>query len=71
MCHELVVMYGFVIREIAPRLSLQIVRASVIGNPSSVNKFRNQRASVPACDKATYSASVDDRDGYSLALRFP
>ncbi len=37
-----------------PRLSLWTVRGSACGNP------RYHRASDPACDKATYSASAVD-----------
>ena len=58
ICHELVVIYGFVVRAITPRLLLWIVRASVIGDLSSINKFQNQCASVPAYAKATVTNYV-------------
>ncbi len=61
MCLDRLWNCGFRAIDTAPILSPHITVASLCGNPSSSHRFLNQQASLPALDKATYSASVVDR----------
>ena len=61
MCQLLGDRYGFFAIEIAPRLSLLIGNGDCMGMFSSVCRLWSHRASVPACARATYSASVVDK----------
>src|SRR6267154_3840877 len=61
MCRDFCVIKGFSDIDFAPRLSHLILIGEVIGSPSSEYRFRNQRISVPAWARATYSASVEDK----------
>jgi len=54
MCCVVCEMYGLLAVEIALRLSHLIGKGVAKWNPSSSYKFWSQRASVPACDNATY-----------------
>ena len=52
---------GFLAIATAPSLSLKISVGRTCLYPSSPNSDRSQQASCVASDKATYSASVDDK----------
>jgi hypothetical protein len=54
-------MYRLAVFAIVARLSLLIGKGALRGNPSSSYRLVSQHASVPAIEKAIYSASVIDK----------